>query len=47
MGQFRPCTNSVLVILMQGLAGAGVFGGVGGWRAEIVRVMVFGGMGQA
>ncbi len=33
------------MILMQGLAGAGVFGGVGGWEVEIMRVMVFVGLG--
>jgi hypothetical protein len=42
---FGPRTDCVLVIFMEGLTGTGMFGVVGWWRAEIVRIMVFGGMG--
>ncbi len=43
--QFGPLTDGVLVIFMEGFPVTGMFGGVGWWRVEIVRVMVFGGMG--
>jgi hypothetical protein len=43
---FGPRTDCVLVIFMEGLTGTGsMFRGVGWWRADIVRIMVFGGMG--
>jgi hypothetical protein len=33
------------LVIMEGFPGTGMFGGVGWWRVEILRVMLFGGMG--
>jgi hypothetical protein len=39
--EFDPYVNDVLVILVEGLAGEGMFRGVGEGGTEVVRIEVF------